>query len=86
VVDGARDAPERRARWPWQDWERGGRRELVAAGKESERMMAKGVERTREGRAPFIGRDGALGRRYWPASEDKRASFNGVHGGFNRTV
>jgi hypothetical protein len=35
----------------------------VEAGKESERMMAEGVERTREGRAPFIGRDGALGRR-----------------------
>jgi hypothetical protein len=63
VVDGARGAPERRARWPWQDWERGGRRELVEAGKESERMMAEGVETTREGRVPFIGRDGALGRR-----------------------
>jgi hypothetical protein len=63
VVDGARDAPERRARWPWQDWERGGRQELMEAGKESERMMAEGVERTGEGRAPFIGWDGALGRR-----------------------
>jgi hypothetical protein len=27
----------------------------VEAGKESERMMAEGVERTGEGRAPFIG-------------------------------
>jgi hypothetical protein len=62
VVDGARDALEHRAQWPWQDWERGGRRELVEAGKESERMMAEGVERTGEGRVPFIGRDGALGR------------------------
>jgi hypothetical protein len=35
----------------------------MEAGKESERMMVEGVERTREGRAPFIGRDGALGRR-----------------------
>jgi hypothetical protein len=63
VVDGERDAPEHRARWPWLDWERGCRQELVEAGKESERMMAVGVERTGEGRAPFIGRDGALGRR-----------------------
>jgi hypothetical protein len=63
VVDGERDAPERRARCPCQDWERGGQRELMEAGKESERMMAEGVERTREGRAPFIGRDGALERR-----------------------
>jgi hypothetical protein len=53
VVDGAWDAPERRARWPWQDWERGGRWELVEAGKESERMMVEGVERTGEGRAPL---------------------------------
>jgi hypothetical protein len=35
----------------------------MEAGKESERMMVGGVERTGEGRAPFIGRDGALGRR-----------------------
>jgi hypothetical protein len=34
----------------------------MEAGKESERMMAEGVERTGEGRVPFIGRDGALGR------------------------
>jgi hypothetical protein len=63
VVDGARDTLERRARWPWQDWERGGRRELVETGKESKRMMAEGVERTGEERAPFIVWDGALGRR-----------------------
>jgi hypothetical protein len=35
----------------------------MEVGKESERMMVEGVERTREGRAPFIGWDGALGRR-----------------------
>jgi hypothetical protein len=35
----------------------------MEAGKESERMMVGGVERTGEGWAPFIGRDGALGRR-----------------------
>jgi hypothetical protein len=49
VVDGARDAPDRRVRRPWQDWERGGQWELMEAGKESERMMAEGVERTGEG-------------------------------------
>jgi hypothetical protein len=33
----------------------------METGKESERMMAEGVERTGEGRVPFIGWDGALG-------------------------
>jgi hypothetical protein len=33
----------------------------METGKESKRMMVEGVERTGEGRVPFIGWDGALG-------------------------
>jgi hypothetical protein len=43
----------------------------VEAGKENERMMAEGVERTREGRAPFIGR-----MEHWGGGNGRRRRTN----------